>query len=55
MAVLSELMGDTTVDRGEDFIVRVNRLLYPSLRGVLCVDIPGCPSHWFVARAMKLA
>ena len=29
MAVLSELMGDATVDRGEDFIVRVNRLLYP--------------------------
>ncbi|MEI4279180.1 NADPH-dependent F420 reductase [Klenkia terrae] len=29
MAVLGELMGDPSADRGPDFIVRVNRLLYP--------------------------
>ena len=29
MAVLGELMGDPSADRGPDLIVRVNRLLYP--------------------------
>ncbi|KQS65897.1 NADPH-dependent F420 reductase [Modestobacter sp. Leaf380] len=29
MAVIGELMGDPSADRGPDFLVRVNRLLYP--------------------------
>jgi predicted dinucleotide-binding enzyme len=29
MSVIVELMSDTETDRGEDFVVRVNRLIYP--------------------------
>ncbi len=29
MQVIAELRADTTVDRGDDFLVRVNRLIYP--------------------------
>jgi hypothetical protein len=29
MSVIVELMSDTETDRGEDFLVRVNRLIYP--------------------------
>jgi hypothetical protein len=28
MAVISELLQDATTDRGGDFLVRVNRLIY---------------------------